>query len=268
MFYFLAVLIHSLFFYYICNQILPDIMKSLSLKFISIFWVLCITVNAQTGIFYSTDKDLSNSLINSIYQDKRDYIWIATEDGLNKFDGVKFSVYKNNQKDVNSLKNNYVRCLFEDSKGRFWIGGINGLQLFDRKTNKFTTVNLYSSGNILHPHVTSIIESADGTIWLSTSGEGVIRMLPEKNSRFEVDDRLNAKIPSLHLMFIFQDKYHQLWIGTENHGLCMFDNVSGSIRLFDVKKGNIGNNQMSAIAEDSKSNIFVGTLSGGLYRLN
>lgn len=50
--------------------------------------------NAQTGIFYSTDKDLSNSLINSIYQDKRDYIWIATEDGLNKFDGVKFSVYK------------------------------------------------------------------------------------------------------------------------------------------------------------------------------
>ena len=93
-------------------------------------------------------------------------------------------------------------------------------------------------------------------------------MLPEMNSRFEVDDRLNAKIPSLHLMFIFQDKYHQLWIGTENHGLCMFDNVSGSIRLFDVKSGNIGNNQMSAIAEDSKSNIFVGTLSGGLYRLN
>lgn len=268
MFYFLAVLIHSLFFYYICNQILPDIMKSLSLKFISIFWVLCITVNAQTGIFYSTDKDLSNSLINSIYQDKRDYIWIATEDGLNKFDGVKFSVYKNNQKDVNSLKNNYVRCLFEDSKGRFWIGGINGLQLFDRKTNKFTTVNLYSSGNILNPHVTSIIESTDGTIWLSTSGEGVIKLSPEKDAHFEADSRLNSKIPSLHLMFIFQDRNKQFWIGTENHGLCKFDNLRGSISLFDVKNGNIGNNQMSAIVEDSKSDIFVGTLSGGLFRLN
>ncbi len=243
-------------------------MKLLYVRLIIFLLILNASASAQTGIFYSTDKDLSNSLINNIFEDKRNYIWIATEDGLNKFDGVKFTVYKNNQNDKNSLKNNYVRCLFEDSKGRFWIGGINGLQLFDRKTNKFTTVNLYSSGNILQPHVTSIIESSDGTIWLSTSGEGILRLLPGSKSRFEAVDGLNAKIPSLHLMFIFEDRYHKLWIGTENNGLCMFDNVSGSIRLFDVKNGNIGNNQMSAIVEDSKSNIFVGTLSGGLFRLN
>lgn len=94
-------------------------MKSLPLTLIFLFWVLAITVNAQTGIFYSTDEDLSNSLINKIYQDKYDYIWIATEDGLNKFDGMKFSVYKNNLNDSTSLKNNYVRCMYEDSEGRF-----------------------------------------------------------------------------------------------------------------------------------------------------
>ena len=81
-------------------------MKSLLFKIIVLACLVHSYSNAQTGIFYSTDKDLSNSLINSIYQDKRDYIWIATEDGLNKFDGVKFSVYKNNLKDSTSLKNN------------------------------------------------------------------------------------------------------------------------------------------------------------------
>lgn len=243
-------------------------MKSLPLTLIFLFWVLAITVNAQTGIFYSTDEDLSNSLINKIYQDKYDYIWIATEDGLNKFDGMKFSVYKNNLNDSTSLKNNYVRCMYEDSEGRFWVGGINGLQLFNRNTNKFSNVHLFSSNNILQPHVTSVFESKDGTIWISTSGEGVLKLNPHKNSRFETDARLNSKLPSVHLTFIHQDSYDQLWIGTENHGLCMYDNNSGAIRLFNVNDGNIDNNHISTIAEDDKGNIFIGTLSGGIFKLS
>lgn len=243
-------------------------MKLFCFRLIFLFIVVPIVTSAQTGIFYSTDKDISNSLVNYIYQDKRDYIWIATEDGLNKFDGMKFSVYKNNLTDTTSLKNNYVRSLFEDSRNRFWVGGISGLQLFDRTSNKFSNVNLYSSNTVLQPHITSIIESRDKTIWLSTSGEGVIRLGPGKNDRFEVDVRLNSKLPSLHLTFIYQDSYGQLWIGTDNNGLCMYDNESGAIRLFDIRTGNIANNRISAIVEDYKGDILVGTLSGGLFKLN
>lgn len=243
-------------------------MKSLHPYITMLFWAFVFSTSAQTGIFYSTDENLSNSLINYIYQDRRDYIWIATEDGLNKFDGVKFTIYKNNLKDSTSLKNNYVRCMHEDSKRRFWVGGINGLQLFNRTTNKFSDIPLYSSSTILQPHVTSILEGKDGTIWLSTSGEGILKLNPGSNERFEADARLNSKLPSMHLMFIYQDGYDQLWIGTENHGLCMFDDDSGAIRIFDVKNKNIGNNQISAIAEDEKGNIFIGTLSGGLFKLN
>jgi len=75
--------------------------------------------------------------------------------------------------------------MYEDSEGRFWVGGINGLQLFNRNTNKFSNVHLFSSNNILQPHVTSVFESKDGTIWISTSGEGVLKLNPHKNSRFE-----------------------------------------------------------------------------------
>jgi Two component regulator propeller. len=59
---------------------------------------------AQVEKFYSTDKDISNSLINEIYQDKKGFVWIATEDGLNKYDGTKFTIYKNILKDDTSLK--------------------------------------------------------------------------------------------------------------------------------------------------------------------
>ena len=116
-------------------------------------------VAAQTGTFYSTDKELSNSLINTIYQDHRNYIWIATEDGLNKFDGVKFTIYKNIKSNPKTLKNNYVRTLFEDSMGRFWVGCINGLMLYNRAEDTFEEVNITKGGVTIEPHITSIIES-------------------------------------------------------------------------------------------------------------
>ena len=77
---------------------------------------------AQTGKFYSSDKELSNSLINKVYQDRRGFIWISTENGLNRFDGNRFTIYKHNSADSTSLKNNYVRTVFDDSSRRFWIG--------------------------------------------------------------------------------------------------------------------------------------------------
>ena len=178
-------------------------MKSLHFKIIVVACLVYSNAVAQTGVFYSTDKDISNSLINYLYQDKRDYIWIATEDGLNKYDAVKFTIYKNNPSDSTSLKNNYVRCLYEDSKNRFWVGCINGLQLFDRAKNTFSEVKLYSAtGQRINPHITSIIESPDGTIFISTSGEGVMKLAPTKNAHFEAEAALNKILPSQHLMFI------------------------------------------------------------------
>ena len=95
-------------------------MKAQILFLFSIYYFLIGStpvMKAQTGKFYSTDKELSNSLINAVYQDRKGFIWIATENGLNKFDGTRFSIYRHNATDSTSLKNNYVRTLFEDSRG-------------------------------------------------------------------------------------------------------------------------------------------------------
>lgn len=139
-----------------------------------------IFLHAQTGKLYSTDNELSNSLINTIFQDSRNYIWIATEDGLNKYDGVKFSIYRNDKLNTHSLKNNYVRSLFEDSKGRFWVGCINGLMLYDRVNDSFTEVPLYYGNKIIEPHVSSIIETKSGEILISTSSDAILRFDAKK----------------------------------------------------------------------------------------
>jgi len=241
-------------------------MKKQFLLVYILFGCIVFEAYSQIGIFYSTDKDLSNSLINYIYQDKRNYIWVATEDGLNKFDGIKFTVYKNDPNDSTSLKNNYVRCLFEDSKDRFWIGCINGLQQFDRKTNTFEEIKIFSSTNKrIYPHIISIIEANDGCIWISTSGEGILKISEKNDKTFQTVATINSELPTPFLTSIFQDSSGKFWIGTANYGLYLYDASTGQMHAFNVRNRKIGNNEISAITEDDNKNIFVGTLSGGLY---
>ncbi len=231
-----------------------------------ILLVFFVKVVAQTGTFYSPDKELSNSLINSIYQDHRNYIWIATEDGLNKFDGVKFTVYKNKSGDPKTIKNNYVRALLEDSQNRFWVGCVNGLHLYDRAEDSFTEVELFSGSIKINPHITSIIESKNSEIWITTSGQGIIRIKNE-SKEYRVDTQLSNMLCSKFLTVVFQDSKQNLWIGSENQGLNMFSPKTRKVITFDAPQ-RIGSNHISSICEDSKGRIFVGTLTGGLFRLN
>ncbi len=234
--------------------------------FFLVFFFCIFSSNAQIGTFYTTDNELSSSLINTIYQDKRNYIWIATEDGLNKFDGVRFITYKNVITDSTTIKNNYVRSLFEDSKGRFWVGCINALHLYDRVTDNFTEIPVYYGGYRALPHVTSIMESAEGEIWMATSGFGIIRIKNE-GEVIRADEVLSTRLSSLYLTSIHQDRNGMIWIGSENQGLNRYNPLTDEVTIFRSPHL-IGSNEISAICEDEEGNIFVGTLTNGLYKFN
>ena len=224
-------------------------------------------LNAQVGTFYTTDNELiSSSLINYIYQDHRNYIWIATEDGLNKYDGVKFTVYKNLPNDSTTIKSNYVRSLFEDSYGRFWVGCLNGLHLYDRATDRFTEVKLYNGQERVSTHITSIIESKNHEIWMTTSGQGIVRIRKD-DKVFHIDRQLTERLGAIHLRTMIEDQKGRLWIASENQGLNMYDPATDKMVVFKAPNS-IGSNQISAICEDKRGNIFVGTLNSGLFKLN
>ena len=92
-------------------------------------------------------EGLSQSFVNCIVQDKQGFIWFGTQDGLNKFDGYHFSVYKNNPKENNTISNNYIHAVVIDNAQNLWIATDNGLNRFDPVKEQFTRFSLHGKGS-------------------------------------------------------------------------------------------------------------------------
>ena len=86
---------------------------------------------------------LSNNSVRCIYQDKRGFIWLATYDGLNRYDGREFKVFRNKIGDSTSLPHNYIYTLFEDADQQFWVGTGRGLAIFNHSLQRFAPVYFY-----------------------------------------------------------------------------------------------------------------------------
>lgn len=224
------------------------------------------TLISQTREYYSTDNGLSNSLINQIYQDKRGFIWIATEYGLNRFDGVKFSIYKHIDGDSTSLKHNYIRTIFEDSRGNLYVGTILGLMRYDWEMDSFEDIKMYRDDKIVRPHVTSIIETHEGDIWATTSGQGVF-IQKKGTKKFLSDPLLMKSLSSVFLNSIYQDSNFNIWIGSESDGLNCFDPRTKKTITYKAPH-DISSNNISVIKEDIDGNIYVGTLTQGVNKYN
>ena len=86
-----------------------------------------------------SDKGLSQNTIHCIIQDSKGFMWFATEDGLDKYDGYNFTIYKNNPLDKNSISDNFIWTIYEDKSGTIWVGtNSGGLCRFNRNTEEFT----------------------------------------------------------------------------------------------------------------------------------
>ncbi len=132
----------------------------------------------------TSEQGLSNSTIETIYQDKKGFIWFGTRDGLNRYDGYQMTVYRYDQKDTTSLSDNYIRYIYEDPNETLWVGTINGLNRFDRSKNKFTRYkhNPNSEGSLSNNTVTCIYTDKKGNMWVSTFGGGINLFKPAENT--------------------------------------------------------------------------------------
>jgi signal transduction histidine kinase/ligand-binding sensor domain-containing protein/DNA-binding response OmpR family regulator len=226
-----------------------------------LFCVLCLAgpvlLRAQTTRFHSTEQGLSSSLINQVYQDSKGYVWIATEDGLNRFDGTRFVIYRMREGDCGSLKNNYVRSLFEDSGGHLYVGCIDGLMQYDRATDRFREIAMIGSGGArVFPHITCMIERKDGEIRVATSGLGLFSLKKGASACYAETD-LNRQMNSLFLTAIYEDSSGQLWMGSEH--ACWRTLARDSV-------GKMLDTSISSFCEDGAGHVFIGTLYEGLIR--
>lgn len=96
--------------------------------------------------YIDISSGLSNNSVTSIYQDRNGYLWFGTFDGLNKYDGYEFKVFRNNSDDASSLQNNYVYCIEGDNKNNIWIGRSNGASVYNQSQSSFITLRYRLQG--------------------------------------------------------------------------------------------------------------------------
>ncbi len=204
---------------------------------------------------------LSQSWVRSICQDRYGLMWFGTNNGLNKYDGYNFTVYKNSPADETSLSNNGIESIYEDKIGNLWVGTENGLNLYDRENDRFIYISAF-----LRRRINGILELKDGRLFLTCSNYGLYLYNPKNDSiiSFLPDENDAYSLSSDELNSILMDDNGNIWIGTKD-GLNLLDTLNYKFVHFKNDKNDknsIGDNNIQALYRDSKNRIWVGTLSG------
>jgi ligand-binding sensor domain-containing protein/signal transduction histidine kinase/DNA-binding response OmpR family regulator len=217
----------------------------------------------------STTDGLSQSSVIAIHQDKFGQMWFGTRDGLNKYDGSKFTVFRNDVTDKTSISNNDILAIEEDNTGKIWVGTYNGLNCYDPVTNTFkrylhTKTNHTISGNAVWS-----IKKVGEEMWFGTS-KGLTIYNNKTNQFTSVfhSDTDNSSLPSNNIITILKTKKGEIWIGTTK-GLCQLTNrKNGKFYFKDYPLNNIDKLNVQAIAEDIHGNLWIGTKNKGLLKLD
>ncbi len=225
-------------------------------------------------VLYQEDNEdtlsISSNFVNRVLEDKYGQLWIATDNGLNRFyrENNYFKSYLSSPDTPGSLSSNVITTLFIDSHDNLWIGTDNGLNRFNYKTDNFETF-LLSEDNQINPTSTSIydiFEDEHDVFWLATS-KGLIKFNPDNKSikSFSIENEVNAPIHNL-IRSIEKDSSGVLWIGT-HRGLDRFDPkqeqfIHWTYAPEDQKE--LQNEGINNLYVDEKNQLWTGTYTKGI----
>jgi signal transduction histidine kinase/ligand-binding sensor domain-containing protein/CheY-like chemotaxis protein/AraC-like DNA-binding protein len=222
-------------------------------------------VSAQSAKLFNVDNGLSSSMVTDIHQDRSGFVWIATEDGLNRFDGIKFTVYRQDKANTDGVSSNFIQVLFEDNTGRMYTGSIHGLQYYDQATDSFQTIPMMVGqtrlGNV---RVLTICQRRNGDILVGTSGHGIFKLERKGSQLFARQAGLN--IPSNLIIQLFEDNAQNLWVSTEDRGLHRFEKTSLTSRKSYFVSKKIQNNIVTSLCQDKYGRVFAGNMVSGLFQ--
>ncbi len=223
--------------------------------------LLSLTISGQSYRLFSSDNDLPNTLINDIFQDHLGVIWVATEDGLCCYNGVKFVTYQHKEGDETSLSHNLVRCVLEDKDGNLWVGTHNGLQNFDRNKQQFSPLAKDSKGKLLMGNVNKIIQLSNGEVWVS--GNDLYKATKD-------GDNVEAKIidypgPHHYIQDMMEDASGNIWSMHLHDGIYLYRKRDKAVKHYF---GDIDGVTYMRIAADERGNVFAAAHGMGVMRFN
>ncbi len=212
---------------------------------------------------YTINNGLSQSSVNAILQDEKGFIWLATQDGLNRFDGYEFKIFKSNSSQTNTLSNNYIQSMCDDKSGNLWLGTDGGgINIFNKATEKVQRLNLGANFRFVYALCVS-----GNTMYAGSDNGGVAAIdLKTKKHKIVFDEN---KLGTNFIQSLFVQDNRYLWIGTGDNGLIVADLKSSDTYTF--KPGQNFNNPLASdiiwsITRNQEGDIWVAT-NAGLYKI-
>jgi len=212
----------------------------------------------------------------SIVEDSRGFIWFGTVDGLYRYDGYNYRIYRFKKNEPNSLSNNTIRALAIDKDDRIWIatqGG--GLNMLDIKTESFTQYihRGNASDEINGNEVWAVSLDRKGNVWMGITGKGVDRLNPVTKhfNHYLILPGDTSEQFSVIVRSLLEDSKGRIWAGTGNNGLSEIDPENGLIKNYHAMPGDLrslASNTVYDIYEDKEGKIWLCTFGGGLNILD
>ena len=218
----------------------------------------------------SLEEGLSQSTVYAIWQDSQGFMWFGTQDGLNKYDGYQFTVYRHDPNDANSLSHNEIFAIYQDSRGTLWIGTGGGLNQFDRQQERFVHYihDPQNTESLSHNTVSAIYEDKTKTLWIGTQGGGLNKFDRQSGQfvRYQHDKQNPTSLSHNEVSAIYEDKTGTLWVGTYGGGLNKFDRATERFYAYREKDG-LANDAIYGILEDEQGYLWLSS-NHGLSKFN
>jgi ligand-binding sensor domain-containing protein/signal transduction histidine kinase len=251
---------------------MASIQKQLLITLLFLFLSLSPTLlTAQIGESkferITAESGLSVSTVRSILQDQTGFLWFGSDDGLNRYDGYSFKIYKRQSHDSNSLSHNMIWCLWEDRDGILWIGTEMGLNSLDPKKERFRRYlnETGQSNNLSHNSVRALCEDLNGDIWVGTNN-GLNRLNPKTGEfeQFYTSPTDKTSLSDNRIRYLFVDSKGTLWIGTF-HGLNRLNRETNSFVRYYPNPGDTPEqdlNRVRSMVQDQNGLLWIATNAG------
>ncbi|MBD5780258.1 response regulator [Pelagicoccus sp. NFK12] len=225
--------------------------------------LFCLLLCSSIGVAWSqgdkkftrlgVEDGLSQSWVRKLAQDSHGFMWFGTKDGLNRYDGRDFRVYRPESENMRGLESGSINELYLDAAQTLWVCTLGGVFRYDEELDRFELFEPIGRAT-----VSTVLQAWDGSYWFGTPNE-LFRYEPDsgelKRYLHEADDP--ASLPSNIVWNLLEDRRKRLWIGTDE-GLCLYDRRNDSFTRLDDAQG-AGDRWVQSMLEDDWGRVWVGT---------
>jgi len=235
-------------------------------------WFLCTLIYFLVNTFgysqnikfkrVSIEEGLSAVTVNTIYQDSQDFIWIGTQDGLNRYDGYHFKAFKNDPSNPKSISSNDIICVLEDKKGDIYFGSNGGgLSIYNKYSETFTNFRSgLSSNSLSNNSVRDIINLNENELLISTANG--INIFNKTARTFKQIFYKNSE-QEIGFTKFFKDSYNNIWIGSEANYIFQYDNKSASLINYELPVRFTETDKSNNNSDSRRKNIYSITQNKG-----